>query len=78
MLGLALKWMTIGLVVLTLFSAATVFYGLYQLNLGACRSGCEQAQTFTAYIYVGLVGVTGFSVSGFAAYMIGKSFRNED
>lgn len=77
MITTAMKWMMIALITLTVFSALTTLYGLYELKLGACSGGCEQAQTYTAYIYVGLVGAVGFSVSAFAAYMIGKSFRND-
>ena len=78
MLGIFLKWMTIALTTLAIFSALTALYGLYELNTGACSDGFETANTFSAYMYVGLVGVTGFSVSALAAHMIGKSFREED
>ncbi len=78
MLGIFLKWMTIALAILAIFSALTALYGLYELNIGACSDGCETANTFSAYMYVGLVGVTGFGVSALAAHMIGKSFREED
>ena len=78
MLGIFLKWMTIALAILAIFSALTSLYGLYELNIGACSDGCDKAQTFTAYMYVGLVGLTGFGVSAIAAHLIGKSFREDD
>jgi len=78
MLVILLKWMTIALAILAIFSALTALYGLYELNIGACSNGCETANTFSAYMYVGMVGLTGFGVSALAAHMIGKSFREED
>lgn len=78
MIGLFLKWMTIALTALAGFSLLTACYGLYELYIGACSDGCDSAQTFNAYFYVGAVGVTGFGVSALAAYKIGKAFRGED
>jgi len=76
MLTLFLKWMTIALAILTVFSAMTALYGLYELNIGACSEACDNARTFTAYTYIGLVGLLGFGVSAYAAHTIAKSFED--
>lgn len=78
MIALALKWMTIAIGTLAVFSALTCLYGFYELKLGACRNGCARAQDFETYMYVGLVGAVGFSVSAWAAFMIRKSFLPRD
>ena len=75
MLGLMLKWLTIALVVLTAFSAATALYSLYVINLGPCANGCEDERTWTALTYAGLLGLFGFSISAIAAHVIGRTFR---
>ena len=76
MFYLLLKWMTIAITVLAVFSVLTSFYGLYELKVGSCSSGCERAREFETYMYVGLVGAVGFGVSAFAAWMISMSFRS--
>ncbi len=78
MVVLALKWMTIALVILTGFSALTAVYGYYQLNMGACSGGCDAINTYTAYMYVGLTGLFGFGMSALAAHMIGRWFKSMD
>lgn len=75
MLVLFLKWLTIALVVLAVFSGLTALYGLYALQFGSCASGCDNAASVEAYKYVGLVGLTGFGVSAYAAHKIGQSFK---
>lgn len=75
MIDIILKWTLYALIILTVFSALTSLYGLYELNLGTCRNGCDKARTFSAYTYVGLVGMLGFAVSAFAAWFIRKSLR---
>ncbi|MEM9939129.1 MAG: hypothetical protein AAFZ91_01795 [Pseudomonadota bacterium] len=75
MLGLMLKWLTIALVLLAAFSAVTAAYSHYTTTLGSCANGCDDAQTWTALTYVGLLGVFGFGISAVAAHVIGKSFR---
>ncbi|MDJ0922428.1 MAG: hypothetical protein QNI84_14965 [Henriciella sp.] len=75
MLGLMLKWLTIALVMLTAFSAATALYSFYVLKLGSCADGCAEARSWTALTYVGVLGLFGFSISAIAAHVIGKSFR---
>ena len=73
MLDLILKWTLIALIALAIFSAGIVLWALFQLNMGSCRDGCDGAQTLTAYLYVGLIGIAGFGVSAGAAYLIRRN-----
>ena len=76
-IGLFLKWLTVALVALCVFSVLTSLFAWYQLNLGDCREGCDAAQTYYALLYVGVVGLTGFGVSAYAAHWIGRVFRSD-
>lgn len=76
MLDFLLKWTLIALIFLTAFSAATVLWSAFELNLGSCSNGCDEAQTLNAYLTIGLIGIVGFGCSGFAAYIIRRSFKN--
>lgn len=75
MIEIALKWLAIALGALTAFSALTAIYAWYELNIGACKSGCETGQTLEAFQYVGLIGVFGFTMSALAAVIIRKYFQ---
>lgn len=75
MLGLMLKWLTVALVLLTVFSALTALYSYYVTTAGHCTNGCDDEQTWHALTYVGLLGLFGFGVSAIAAHVIGKQFR---
>lgn len=76
MIGLALKWLTIALVALAVFAAATAIFMYYTLNFGACAEGGPNCNTNLATLYASGIGIVGFSVSAYAAHMIGKGFRN--
>ncbi len=73
MIGIGLKWLTITLIVLFAFSALTMLWALYQLNLGTCAAGCENQQVYRAYVYMGLVGICGFGISALAASYIRRN-----
>ena len=77
MIGLALKWLTVALVALAVFSAATAIFMYYTLNFGACTEGGPSCDTNLATLYASGLGIVGFSVSAFAAHMIGKGFRDQ-
>ena len=77
MIGLALKWLTIALVALALFSAATAIFMYYTLNFGGCAEGGPNCSTNLATLYAAGIGIVGFSVSAYAAHMIGKGFRSQ-
>lgn len=76
MIGLALKWLTLALVTLALFSAATAIYMYYTMNFGSCTAGGPGCETNLATLYAAGIGIVGFSVSAFAAHTIGKGFRD--
>lgn len=78
MIGLALKWLSFALVALAVFSAATAIYMYYTLNFGACAEGAAGCETNLATLYASGIGIVGFSVSAYAAHMIGKGFRAQD
>ena len=77
MIGLALKWLTVALFALAVFSAATAIYMYYTLNFGACSEGGTGCETNLATLYAAGIGIVGFSVSAFASHMIGKGFQND-
>lgn len=72
MLAPMLRWITIALVLLALFSALTALYMYYSLNFGACTEGGERCQTSLATLYASGIGIVGFSVSAFSAYTVWK------
>ena len=76
MIGLALKWLTVALVALALFSAATAIYMYYTMNFGACSAGGPGCATNLATLYASGIGIVGFSVSAFASHVIGNGFRS--
>jgi len=73
MLNLTLKWTMYALIALALFSALTALYMYYTLNFGACKSGAEGCYNNLATLYASGIGIIGFSVSAFAAYMIRRN-----
>lgn len=75
MIGLALKWLTVALFALAVFSALTAIYMYYTLNYGACAAGGPDCGTSLATLYAAGIGIVGFSVSAYAAHVIGKGFR---
>lgn len=75
MIGLALKWLAMALFALALFSALTAIYMYYTLNYGACSEGGPDCATSLATLYAAGIGIAGFSVSAYAAHVIGKGFR---
>ncbi|MEO0607383.1 MAG: hypothetical protein AAFY82_04070 [Pseudomonadota bacterium] len=78
MIGLALKWLAYALVALAFFSAATAIFMYYTLNFGACTGGGDGCQTNLAALYAAGIGIVGFSVSAYAAHVIGKGFRDQE
>ena len=78
MLGLMLKWMTIALGLLAIFSALTAIYMGYTLEFGSCKAGGEGCLNNTATLYAAGIGIVGFSTSAFASHIIGKRFRDSD
>ena len=72
-----LKWMTIALALLAIFSALTAIYMYYTLNYGGCVDGGEGCQTNLATLYAAGIGIVGFSVSAFSAYIVWKRFERE-
>ena len=78
MISLALKWFGRAMLALALFSALTAMYMYYTLNFGACVDGGETCGTNLATLYASGLGIVGFAVSGYAAYMISKGFQNNE
>ena len=77
MIGLALKWLTVALVALAIFSALTAIYMYYTLNFGSCAEGGPTCNSNLAALYASGLGIVGFSVSAYAAHVIGKGFRGD-
>lgn len=77
MIGLALKWLTVALVALAIFSALTAIYMYYTLNFGSCTEGGPTCNSNLAALYASGLGIVGFSVSAYAAHVIGKGFRDD-
>ncbi|MEL7546745.1 MAG: hypothetical protein AAGJ84_08845 [Pseudomonadota bacterium] len=77
MIGTFLKWLTVALIALCIFSIATSLFAWYQLNFGSCKAGCEAGQTYYALLHTGIVGLTGFGVSAYASHWIGSVFRGD-
>ena len=75
MIGPMLKWMTIALVLLALFSALTAIFMYYRLNFGACRTGGESCITDRATLYAAGIGIVGFATSALAAHLIGRPIK---
>ena len=75
MIGLALKWLSYALIALAVFSALTAIYVYYSLNFGTCTQGGPDCSTHIATLYASGIGIVGFSVSAYAAHMIGNGFR---
>ena len=73
-----MKWFARALFALALFSALTAIYMYYSLNYGGCTQGGTACATNLATMYAAGFGIVGFSVSGFAAHVIGKGFRDAD
>ncbi len=78
MISIALKWLTIALALLALFSALTALYMYYTLNFGSCTEGGPTCNTNLAAMYASGIGIVGFSVSAYAAHVIGKGFRDPE
>ncbi|WOR14046.1 hypothetical protein RYZ27_09735 [Hyphomonas sp. FCG-A18] len=76
MIDLILKWTFLALVLLIAFSAITIIYGLYGQYLSGCNGTCEKAHSYRAFLYIGIVGLSGFGCSAFAAYIIRKRLSN--
>ena len=74
MIALALKWLGRALIALAAFSALTAIYMYYTLNFGSCADGGESCGTNLATLYASGLGIVGFSVSGYAAFVISKGF----
>ena len=74
MIALALKWLGRALIALAAFSALTAIYMYYTLNFGGCADGGESCGTNLATLYAAGLGIVGFSVSGYAAFVISKGF----
>lgn len=75
MIGLGLKWLAMALLALAVFSALTAIFMYYTLNYGACAEGGPDCGTNLATLYAAGIGIVGFSVSAYAAHVIGKGFR---
>lgn len=78
MISLALKWFGRAMLALAVFSALTAIYMYYTLNFGACVDGGETCGTNVATLYASGLGIVGFSVSGYAAFMISKGFQTDN
>ena len=78
MLAPMLKWVTIALVLLALFSALTALYMYYTLNFGACSTGGEGCEINIATLYAAGIGIVGFSTSALAAFITAKRFRDTE
>ncbi|MEM9180374.1 MAG: hypothetical protein AAGA89_11705 [Pseudomonadota bacterium] len=76
MIALALKWLGRAMLALAAFSAVTALYMYYTLNYGGCADGGEGCATNLATLYAAGLGIVGFSVSGYAAHVISKGFRD--
>jgi len=78
MIALALKWLSRAMFALAVFAALTAIYMFYTLNFGSCTDGGPECNTNLATLYASGIGIVGFSVSAYAAHIIGKGFGNED
>lgn len=65
------------MIALAAFSALTAFYMYYTLNFGGCADGGEGCATNVATLYAAGIGIVGFSVSGYAAFVISKGFSED-
>ncbi|MEO1552893.1 MAG: hypothetical protein AAFR82_03085 [Pseudomonadota bacterium] len=65
------------MMVLAAFSALTAIYMYYTLNFGGCAEGGEGCATNLATLYAAGIGIVGFSVSGYAAFVISKGFSQD-
>ena len=77
MIELALKWFGRAMLALAVFSAVTAIYMYYSLNFGACSAGGEGCETHVATLYAAGLGIVEFAVSGYAAQIISKGFRQD-
>ncbi len=75
MISLALKWLSRALLALAIFAAITAIYMYYTLNFGGCAEGGPECNMNLATLYAAGLGIVGFSVSAYAAHMIGKGFE---
>lgn len=73
MLNLTLKWTMYALIALALFSALTAIYMYYTLNFGGCKNGAEGCYNNLATLYASGIGIVGFSVSAFTAFIIRRN-----
>ena len=77
MIALALKWLGRAMIALAAFSALTALYMYYTLNFGGCADGGDGCGTHLATLYAAGLGIVGFSVSGYAAFVISKGFSED-
>lgn len=77
MIALALKWLGRAMIALAAFSALTALYMYYTLNFGGCAEGGDGCGTNLATLYAAGLGIVGFSVSGYAAFVISKGFSED-
>ena len=77
MIGLAMKWLARAMFALAVFAALTAIYMYYTLNFGSCADGGPTCNTNIATLYAAGIGIVGFSVSGYAAHILGKGFRSD-
>ncbi|NQY98088.1 MAG: hypothetical protein HRT82_13115 [Henriciella sp.] len=77
MIALALKWLSRAMFALAVFAALTAIYMFYTLNFGSCTEGGPECSTNLATLYASGIGIVGFSVSAYAAHIIGKGFDSE-
>ena len=75
MISLGLKWLSRALFALAVFAALTAIYMFYTLNHGSCAEGGPSCNTNLATLYAAGIGIVGFSVSAYAANLIGKGFE---
>lgn len=73
-LHLVMKWISLALFLMALFSALTALYIYYQLHYGSCTHTPEPCVTHLATLYASGIGIVGFSVSGLAALIIKRGF----
>ena len=78
MISLALKWLSRAMFALAVFAALTAIYMFYTLNFGACADGGPNCNTNLAALYAAGIGIVGFSVSAYAAHIIGSGFSDND
>ncbi len=78
MIALALKWLSRAMFALAVFAALTAIYMFYTLNYGGCAEGGPNCSTNLATLYAAGIGIAGFSVSAYAAHIIGRGFSDED